>query len=203
VPGDLVITAIGMRPATDWLSGTLIDRDERGFLPVDPGGRVETSQGRVWAVGDVATHSHPVFGQIPGGHWFAALRDPQRVAASIVGAELSAGHAPEVFSDQGEHHIEILGSLTGTETVLRGEPASGSWPMLHLREGRLLGAVVAPSPGQNSWRSRARNSPTRRFHCADYSNANRRRVPPYSTRPPRTAGNARWPASARGSQRGP
>src|SRR5699024_1645697 len=67
VPGDLVITAIGMRPATDWLVGTPIDRDERGFLPVDPGGRVETPQGRVWAVGDVATHSHPVFGQIPGG----------------------------------------------------------------------------------------------------------------------------------------
>ena len=150
VPGDLVITAIGMRPATDWLVGTPIDRDERGFLPVDPGGRVETPQGRVWAVGDVATHSHPVFGQVPGGHWFSALRDPQRVAASIVGAELSAGHAPEVFSDQGEHHIEILGSLTGTETVLRGEPASGSWVMFHLREGRLIGAVVANSPRDTS-----------------------------------------------------
>lgn len=150
VAGDLVITAIGMRPATDWLLGSPISRDARGFLPVDLGGRVVTPQGRVWAVGDVATQSHPVFGQIPGGHWFSALRDPQRVAASIVGAELSAGHAPEVFSDQGEHHIEILGSLTGTETVLRGEPAAGSWVMFHLREGKLIGAVVANSPRDTS-----------------------------------------------------
>src|SRR5699024_5899618 len=71
-------------------------------------------------------------------------------AASIVGAELSAGHAPEVLSEQGEHHIEILGSLTGTETVLRGEPASGSWVMIHLREARLIGAVVANSTRDTS-----------------------------------------------------
>src|SRR5699024_7489455 len=69
---------------------------------------------------------------------------------SIVGVEASGGHAPEVFHDQGEHHNEILGSLTGTETVLRGEPASGSWVMFHLREGRLIGAVVANSPRDTS-----------------------------------------------------
>src|SRR5699024_3752988 len=65
VTGDVVITAIGMRPATAWLKGSGIARDSRGFIPVDDGGRVPTDVGRVWAVGDAATHTHPVFGEVP------------------------------------------------------------------------------------------------------------------------------------------
>lgn len=154
VRGDVVITAVGMRPATGWLAGSGIDTDDRGFIPVDDRGRTHTPRGRVWAVGDVAAHSHPVFGEIPGGHWFSALRDPARVAADVAGVELDSGtsprHAPEVFSDQGEHHVEVLGSLSGTETVIRGEPSEGAWVMFHVREGHLIGAVVANSPRDTS-----------------------------------------------------
>lgn len=150
VHGDVAITAIGMRPATTWLESSGIVTDSRGFIPVDAGGRVPTDVGRVWAVGDAATHTHPVFGDVPGGHWFSALRDPTRVAADIIGAEAAAGNAPEIFSNQGEHHVEVLGSLTGTETALRGDPADGVWVLFHLREGRLIGAIVANSPRDTS-----------------------------------------------------
>ncbi len=150
VPADVVITAVGVRPNTEWLEGTGIETDSRGFIPVTSGGRVPTAAGRVWAVGDVATHTHPLFGNIPGGHWFSALRDPARIAASISGAEAESGSAPEIFSNQGEHHVEVLGALTGTETVLRGNPSDGAWVMFHLREGRLVGAVVANSPRDTS-----------------------------------------------------
>lgn len=155
VPADVVITAVGVRPATAWLAGSGIETDARGFVAVDDAGRVPTPEGRVWAVGDVAARIHPVFGEVTGGHWFSALRDPARVAANIAGLEHPPSGAPEVFSDQGEHHLEVLGAVHGTQTVLRGEVASGSWVMLHLRGGRLVGAVVANSPRDTSTIRRA------------------------------------------------
>lgn len=159
IRADLAITAVGVRPATDWLEGSGLPRDARGFLRVDDGGRVATTSGRVWAVGDVATQTHATFGEVPGGHWFSALRDPARVAASIVGAEGVPAHPPEVFSHQGAHHVEVLGALSGTETVLRGDVSTLSWVQFHLREGRLIGAVVANSPRDTSSIRRALSRP--------------------------------------------
>lgn len=148
---DVVITAVGVRPATDWLHSSGIPLDPRGFIHTDPTGRARTDSGRIWAVGDVAAQEHPLYGLVRGGHWFSALRDPARIAADITGAEAPvAGNAPEVFSDQGEHHVEALGVLTGEETVLRGNPASGAWVLFHLRGGALVGAVVANSPRDTS-----------------------------------------------------
>lgn len=150
IHGAVVITAIGVRPTTGWLGSSQIELDEQGFIPVGAGGKVSTPTGRVWAVGDVAVSSHPFFGTVRGGHWFQALRDPERVAASILDADLPPAMAPEVFSDQGSHHVETLGVLHGEETVLRGDVQEGSWVVFHLAGGRLVGAVVANSPRDTS-----------------------------------------------------
>ncbi|HLS00377.1 MAG TPA: FAD-dependent oxidoreductase [Beutenbergiaceae bacterium] len=155
IHADVVITAIGVRPATHWLQGSGIELDEEGFIPVDAGGKVTTPTGEVWAVGDVTRQSHPFFGTVKGGHWFHALRDPQRVAASIAGEELPPLTAPEVFSDQGPSHIDVLGTLDGEETVLRGNTDETSWVLFHLSQGRLRGAVVANSPRDTSTIRRA------------------------------------------------
>lgn len=159
ITADVVITAVGVRPATEWLRDTPIPMDARGFIPVDAGCRVTTPAGRVWAVGDVAARVHPVFGQVLGGHWFAALRDPAAVAASISGTNLPEPTTPEIFSDQGPHHVEVLGALVGTETVLRGESEGGSWVLFHLRDDTLIGAVVANSPRDTSSIRRALSRP--------------------------------------------
>lgn len=150
ITADLVITCVGVRPATDWLARSGISRDERGYLPVGPGGRVATAEGRVWAVGDVATRMHETFGRVDGGHWFSALRDPALVAADILGMPVPESSVPEVFSNQGAHHVETLGSLAGKETVLRGNIEDGSWVLFHLTDGSLVGAVVANAPRDTS-----------------------------------------------------
>lgn len=64
--GQVVLAAIGRDPVTDfdWLDAVGVDRDERGYIAVDPWGR--TSMPDVWAVGDVtAGHAlaHRAFGQ--------------------------------------------------------------------------------------------------------------------------------------------
>ncbi|MFD6177304.1 MULTISPECIES: NAD(P)/FAD-dependent oxidoreductase [unclassified Isoptericola] len=136
VPADLVLTAVGARPATGWLAGAL-PLDPRGALEVDADGRVP-GHPRVWAVGDVASRAHPVFGTVPGGHWSAALHDPDPTVRALLGIEGAggdhgAGHAPYVFSQQLGHDLALLGlPAEGSPVVLRGAPGEGPWAALYL-----------------------------------------------------------------------
>ncbi|GAB4084253.1 FAD-dependent oxidoreductase [Myceligenerans cantabricum] len=160
---DLVLAAVGARPASGWLRGSL-PLDARGGLrvnragrllgvsvPGDPAGRLHADAlNRVWAVGDIATRDHPVFGAVPGGHWSAALHDPERTARALLGvderpadtegvrarlglAPLPA-HAPYVFSRQLGHDLALFGVPSPFEVVaFRGDPADdGRWAAFYV-----------------------------------------------------------------------
>ncbi len=151
IDGDLVLAAIGVRPATSWLGGS-VPRLASGHLPTTRGGR--TRLPGLWAVGDVAARETPLLGVVPGGHWFAALRDPALLAAEMLGHPLPPTEpAPEVFSDQLGHHLEVIGRLVrqdepGAAHVLR--ELSGGWVELHLHSDVLVGAVIADAPREVS-----------------------------------------------------
>ncbi|ACZ29778.1 FAD-dependent pyridine nucleotide-disulphide oxidoreductase [Xylanimonas cellulosilytica DSM 15894] len=159
---DVVLAAVGARPATGWLAGTLpldatgrLRVDAAGRLtghasPTDPAGRLAPAAlSRVWAVGDVAVREHPVFGPVPGGHWSAALHDPEVTARAMLGLDPApsdpeelrarlglapvARHAPYVFSRQLGHDLALLGLPTpADDVVLRGDPSAGPWAALYL-----------------------------------------------------------------------
>lgn len=160
---DLVLAAVGARPASGWLAGTL-PRESNGGLrvnragrfmglrsPTDPAGGLHLDAlRRVWAVGDIATREHPVFGPVPGGHWSAALHDPDVTVRALLGLDERAAepervrarlglaplpaHAPYVFSQQLGHDLALFGAPSPfDEVVLRGDPAaSGGWAALYL-----------------------------------------------------------------------
>jgi len=76
-----------------------------------------------------------------GGHWDAALNDPARAAASILGHEIPAEPAPYVFSNQLGHNIALVGSPQhGTRWELRGTPEE-TWSALWFDESDALVAV--------------------------------------------------------------
>ncbi|GAB2616085.1 NAD(P)/FAD-dependent oxidoreductase [Pseudactinotalea suaedae] len=147
VTGDIVLSAVGVRPATGWLDG-VVPTLASGHVVTDRAGA--TAAPGVWAVGDIAMRETLHFGAVPGGHWFAALRDPALVAADILGLPLPpAEAAPEVFSDQLGHHLEVFGRLVrdgepGAARVLR--TLDGGWSELHVSDQRLVGAVVVDAP---------------------------------------------------------
>lgn len=141
--GDLVLCAIGARPDTAWLAGS-VPLTERGHVVVDAGGR--SSVPRVWAVGDVAERDHPLFGRVPGGHWSAALTDPAVLARAMLGEELPAAEpAPYLNSSQLGHQLTVYGRITENR-ITRGDAAAGPWTELCLEAGRLVGAVIADTP---------------------------------------------------------
>ncbi len=141
--GDLVLCAIGARPDTGWLAGS-VPLTDRGQVLVDAGGRSPVPG--VWAVGDVAERDHPLFGRVPGGHWSAALTDPAALARAMLGQELPAAEpAPYLNSSQLGHQLTVYGRLT-SDRITRGDPAAPPWTELCLEGDRLTGAVIADAP---------------------------------------------------------
>jgi 3-phenylpropionate/trans-cinnamate dioxygenase ferredoxin reductase component len=151
---DVVLAAVGARPASGWLSGSLPLETNGGLRvnragrlmglhsPTDPAGKLHLDAlRRIWAVGDIATREHPVFGPVPGGHWSAALHDPEVTARALLGLDERAAepehvrerlglapvpaHAPYVFSQQLGHDLAVFGVPSPfDEVALRGAPAA-------------------------------------------------------------------------------
>jgi len=164
VPADVVLAAVGARPATDWL-GDAVPRDLDGSLRVDEHHAVIGAPRRVRAVGDVARRRSRRHGWVPGGHWDGALRGPAVLAADLVRARGTAGvgaddagdgagngaaddaadPVPYVFSTQLGHDLTLFGLPDDADdVVLRGDPSDGGgWSALWFRAGeQTLSAIL-------------------------------------------------------------
>jgi len=131
---DVVLAAVGARPATSWLGGALT-RDPDGALRVDAGYTVVGAPGHVRAVGDAARRWSPRHGWVPGGHWDGALRGPAIAVRALLagpGEPAPDDPAPYVFSTQLGHELTLYGARHPTdELVLRGSPTRpGGWTAL-------------------------------------------------------------------------
>ncbi|WP_454086167.1 NAD(P)/FAD-dependent oxidoreductase [Georgenia sp. Marseille-Q6866] len=132
VAADVVVAAVGVRPSTAWLSGSL-PLTARGAVPVDLTGRVRGGPASVRAVGDCADRHSPRDGVVPGAHWDGALSHPAALVADLLGAAdgPAPDPAPYVFSTQLGHELTVVGHVpAGAEVVLRGEPGAGPWTAL-------------------------------------------------------------------------
>jgi NADPH-dependent 2,4-dienoyl-CoA reductase/sulfur reductase-like enzyme len=106
VPADLVVTGLGVRPATGWLATSGLELD--GGVAVDSDRR--TSDPNVYAVGDVAARWSPRYAaRVTGGHWDEAVNGPGAAAAAIVGAPKGVDDIPYFWSDQFGRKIQYVG----------------------------------------------------------------------------------------------
>jgi NADPH-dependent 2,4-dienoyl-CoA reductase/sulfur reductase-like enzyme len=146
LPADVVVVAIGVRPATGWLadSGLGIDNGVvcNASLAAAPG---------VWAVGDVARWPHPphaASGRVE--HWTNAVEQAGHVATAIASDHHAAFRpVPYFWSDQYDAKLQSLGSGSGDETrIVAGSLESGKWTALVRGGERVVGVVGLRSPGQ-------------------------------------------------------
>lgn len=137
LPADVVLAAIGARPATGWLAGA---------LPLDPDGSVRVDERhapvdgswRVRVVGDTARRRSARHGWVSGGHWDAALRGPAVAVAGLLGGDPAEPDlAPYVFSTQLGHELALYGVPgAGDDVLLRGDPAGDDgWTALWFAPG--------------------------------------------------------------------
>ena len=143
IDADVVLAAVGARPATAWADAAL-PREPDGSFRVDDGYRVIGAPTHVRAVGDVAQRWSRRHGAwMSGGHWDGALRGPATAVRALL-ADADAGidaasvdpatvdPTPYVFSTQLGHDLTLYGLPgPGDVVVLRGDPAGAAgWTAL-------------------------------------------------------------------------
>jgi 3-phenylpropionate/trans-cinnamate dioxygenase ferredoxin reductase component len=112
VSGDLVVSAIGTRPATEWLAGSGLDASEG--VRCDANGTALDTSGRpvphVHAIGDVSAWDDGVAGSRRHEDWTTAQRQGRRLAHHLLGSTSPQPDDLDYFwSHQFGRRIQVLG----------------------------------------------------------------------------------------------
>jgi 3-phenylpropionate/trans-cinnamate dioxygenase ferredoxin reductase component len=144
LPADVVVVAVGMRPATSWLAGSPLGA-EKG-IPTDACGR--TSVPGIFAAGDCALVLDTVVGgYATSEHWEVAGRQGKLAARSVLGLPAPRSRAPYFWSDQLGTKLQLIGRTRSADSVEleEAEPAPGLIAR-YRRQGRLVAVFAAGAP---------------------------------------------------------
>jgi 3-phenylpropionate/trans-cinnamate dioxygenase ferredoxin reductase component len=144
LPADVVVTAIGVRPAVGWLEGSGI-KLENG-VAVD--GQLRTSLPGVFAVGDCAAFWSGRYGRrLRFEHWDVALHAPAVAAANILGGSEAYDPVPYFWSEQFGRMVQYVGYHGAADRMVwRGDPASQKWAVAWLAGDRLAALLTVGLP---------------------------------------------------------
>ena len=138
---DVVVTAVGVRPAVAWLAGSGITTGNG--VEVDEG--LRASVPGVYAAGDCAAFWSRRFGRrLRVEHWDAALHAPEVVAANVLGADEAYDVVPYFWSEQFGRMLQYAGHHGDAATLVRrGDPAyDAKWAVCWLNAGGQLVAIL-------------------------------------------------------------
>jgi len=137
VPADLVVVGIGIVPAVE----PLIAAGAEGGNGVRVDAQCRTSLPDIFAIGDCALHAN----RFADG---AAVRlesvqnatDQATVAAkTILGEEVAYEATPWFWSNQYDLKLQTIGLSIGyDQAVVRGDPATRSFSVVHLKQGKVI-----------------------------------------------------------------
>jgi 3-phenylpropionate/trans-cinnamate dioxygenase ferredoxin reductase subunit len=137
VPADLVVVGIGIVPAVE----PLIAAGAEGGNGVRVDAQCRTSLPDIFAVGDCALHAN----RFADG---AAVRlesvqnatDQASVAAkAILGEDVAYDATPWFWSNQYDLKLQTIGLSIGyDQAVVRGDPATRSFSVIHLKHGKVI-----------------------------------------------------------------
>ncbi len=141
---DLVVAGVGVSPR--------VELAQEAGLAVEDGvlvdARLRTSSPSVLAVGDIASHDHPVLGRrIRVEHWDTAINQAKVAAHNLAGGDEPYEAMPYFFTDQYDLGMEYVGhGGAEDEVVVHGDLEGRVFRAFWLREGRVVAAMHA-----NDW----------------------------------------------------
>ena len=144
VPADLVIIGVGIEPITELASAAGLACDNG--IVVDEYTR--TADPDIHAAGDCTNHPNARLGRRLRLESVQNAVDQARVAAAnLCGKPQAYAELPWFWSNQYDLRLQIAGLSQGYDEVfLRGEPASRSFSVLYVCEGRLVAADTINAP---------------------------------------------------------
>lgn len=137
VPADMVIVGIGIIPAVEPLMAA--GADGGNGVSVDEYG--QTSLPHIYAAGDCALHANPFADELP-----IRLESVQNandmatnVAKALTGTPGPYHAVPWFWSNQYDLRLQTVGLSAGHDLeILRGDPGSGSFSVIYLKNGRVV-----------------------------------------------------------------
>lgn len=139
---DVVISAVGAVPATQWLAGSGVPLDPctSAVLTDDTG---FTGLPGVWAVGDCALWASQRTGLRPVGHWQETVDQSQVLACTLLGGAPPPMQEPYLWSDQHDVTIQAAGMLALADEVrvLQGRVEDADLLVSYLRGGTEIGIL--------------------------------------------------------------
>ena len=144
IAADVVVTAVGVRPAVAWLAGSGVELDNG--VSVDA--QLRTSVAGVFAAGDCASFWSRRYGRrLRFEHWDVALHQPEVVASGLLGGSEPYDPVPYFWSEQFGRMVQYVGWHGDAErAVWRGDPAGAKWAVCWLAGGRLVAALTVSTP---------------------------------------------------------
>ncbi|MDE0244108.1 MAG: FAD-dependent oxidoreductase [Gammaproteobacteria bacterium] len=141
---DAVVVGIGVLPSADLARGCGLGEDD-GILTDE---HCRTEDESVLATGDCARAVNTAIGTAVRLESVQNAVDHGQVAASVIlGDPKPYSSVPWFWSDQFHVKLQIAGlARPGDDTVLRGDPTSGSFAAFRLRDGRLTAVEAVSSP---------------------------------------------------------
>ncbi|WP_322028689.1 FAD-dependent oxidoreductase [Paraburkholderia sp. J76] len=143
LPAKAVIVGIGVRPATEFVSG--LDIGEDGGLDVDATMRV--GSGEIYAAGDIARF--PLGGAMPSAqrtrieHWRVAQQHGRIAALNMMGRNVRYEGVPFFWTQHYDKRVEYLGHAgQWDDLVISGRAGDERFGVLYVGAGRVL-AVLA------------------------------------------------------------
>jgi NADPH-dependent 2,4-dienoyl-CoA reductase/sulfur reductase-like enzyme/nitrite reductase/ring-hydroxylating ferredoxin subunit len=132
---DLLILAVGVRPAVDYLSGTGLVKN--GGVPVDS--FLETEKEGIYACGDIAMVPDRLTGEMRRvEHWVEAQRQGQHAARSMLGKKNPYENIPFFWSRQFGQSLKYIGYAPKFQKVVfRGKVDDASFLAGYYEDGSL------------------------------------------------------------------
>lgn len=149
VPADTVLVGVGVRPAIDWLEGSGLALGD-GVLCDET---LRSSAERVFAAGDCARWTNPLFGEeMRVEHWTNAAEQGAAAASNLLAVMRGDTPAPYqavpfFWSDQFDSRVQFIGRAHGDDEVrvIAGD-LDGDFAALYGFGGRLRGVLGVNMP---------------------------------------------------------
>jgi 3-phenylpropionate/trans-cinnamate dioxygenase ferredoxin reductase component len=141
---DLVVTAVGVRPAVSWLTGSGVRLDNGVVVDAT----LRASVPGVFAVGDCASFwSRRYQRQLRVEHWDVALHSPEAAAVNITGGAEVYDPVPYFWSEQFGRMVQYVGWHGSADALVwRGSPVDAQWAVCWLAGGKLVAALTVGLP---------------------------------------------------------
>ncbi|NJB85635.1 NADPH-dependent 2,4-dienoyl-CoA reductase/sulfur reductase-like enzyme/nitrite reductase/ring-hydroxylating ferredoxin subunit [Lewinella marina] len=130
LPADVVVVGIGVRPATDYVSGIAFQKDHS--IKVD--GHLAAHGANAWAAGDIATYPDRE-GEVRIEHWKVASQQGRIAGRNMAGSSEAYHMVPFFWTNQQGVNFRYVGHGTHYDRiVLDGKPGETPFLAFYIRD---------------------------------------------------------------------